>query len=457
MIKRFSSVFAATIAVIAATVFPGAAAIASAVDGVSVISGGPAHEIHFDCVAANYQGGYPFYVVYGKPGETMTLTLSNCDGAVADAWKPYWLGDYYANLDSGGMAFGGVDYDTTARGVSLNGVTSIDVDQNTDVYIYQDGVVSMDIEFYPAPVIDDPSGSMIYTDTATFTADNPNYVVPETGMYSRHDLNGDPSCRVQFWEHQYATLPITITESGDYTFRYVDSLPTSNAIFYDPAFRYFDDPFMAVYTTFDPNNPDDNVLGCNDDYRAMDDEEAWVYTSHDGYLMSNLWPQFSSHLEPGTYDIVVSLYTTNRYISADELESTRTGYFQMWGPPSGFVPPEAAVDFDTLGGDDLSGLTISLDQALELPVPTRSGFTFVGWFTDPEGGLEVGSGDYLRSREGITLYARWSDNPSSSTGGEELAETGSNQAKTVILAILAISASIGIIIFRRRARLAESH
>lgn len=45
----------------------------------------------------------------------------------------------------------------------------------------------------------------------------------------------------------------------------------------------------------------------------------------------------------------------------------------------------------------------------DLPTPTRTGFTFIGWYTEKTGGTKVGRYDALVSNATHTLYARWSE------------------------------------------------
>ena len=46
----------------------------------------------------------------------------------------------------------------------------------------------------------------------------------------------------------------------------------------------------------------------------------------------------------------------------------------------------------------------------DLPTPTKSGYTFIGWYTEKTGGTKVGRYDALVSDATHTLYARWSQN-----------------------------------------------
>lgn len=46
-------------------------------------------------------------------------------------------------------------------------------------------------------------------------------------------------------------------------------------------------------------------------------------------------------------------------------------------------------------------------QYKRLPIPTRNGYNFDGWFTAATGGTQVTAGDYPSAS--TTLYAHWSN------------------------------------------------
>ena len=46
----------------------------------------------------------------------------------------------------------------------------------------------------------------------------------------------------------------------------------------------------------------------------------------------------------------------------------------------------------------------------DLPTPTRSGYTFDGWYTAKSGGSKV-SGDAVMGAGDVTVYARWAESP----------------------------------------------
>ena len=68
------------------------------------------------------------------------------------------------------------------------------------------------------------------------------------------------------------------------------------------------------------------------------------------------------------------------------------------------------VTYDANGGDcgQTVGYATSAATAVTLPTPTRSGYTFKGWFTAASGGTRVGgAGDSYTPAANITLYAQW--------------------------------------------------
>ena len=72
------------------------------------------------------------------------------------------------------------------------------------------------------------------------------------------------------------------------------------------------------------------------------------------------------------------------------------------------VDIDMEVEFDPCGGEvDKTSRTFKLGaEYASLPKPTMAGHTFLGWFTESEGGVEVKATD--RCKTGVTkLYAQW--------------------------------------------------
>ena len=73
---------------------------------------------------------------------------------------------------------------------------------------------------------------------------------------------------------------------------------------------------------------------------------------------------------------------------------------------------EYQVSFHVNGGDALAeeaaAKTVTFDAAYGgMPEPVRTGFTFLGWFTDTEGGEEITAESLVALAEDHTLYAQW--------------------------------------------------
>ena len=84
--------------------------------------------------------------------------------------------------------------------------------------------------------------------------------------------------------------------------------------------------------------------------------------------------------------------------------------YAHWAARSGYT-----VRFDPNGGrlssDETERLIYSGDAYGDLPVPSRRGYDFSGWFTAAEDGTQVQSGASFTGSEDQTLYAHWTYNP----------------------------------------------
>ena len=83
------------------------------------------------------------------------------------------------------------------------------------------------------------------------------------------------------------------------------------------------------------------------------------------------------------------------------------------------------VEFDPCGGV-LDGTTLSFKlgaQYSALPKPTLAGYSFLGWFTEAEGGVKVEATD--RCKTGVTkLYAHWAEYIDPFVDGDGAARSG---------------------------------
>ena len=73
-------------------------------------------------------------------------------------------------------------------------------------------------------------------------------------------------------------------------------------------------------------------------------------------------------------------------------------------------PPTYVLNFDATGGI----LPVSSSKQVqyystfgELSIPERTGYRFLGWFTEPNGGTQVGASTVFNQMNDITVYAHW--------------------------------------------------
>ncbi len=80
------------------------------------------------------------------------------------------------------------------------------------------------------------------------------------------------------------------------------------------------------------------------------------------------------------------------------------------GGSNGTVP--IVVTFNPQGGEvGSASKEVTVGSAYgKLPVPTRTGFAFIGWFTEKTGGDKVTSTTKVANPKNHTLYAGWLNN-----------------------------------------------
>lgn len=115
-----------------------------------------------------------------------------------------------------------------------------------------------------------------------------------------------------------------------------------------------------------------------------------------------------------------------RNLSADRIERISEAEFANY--LSGLV----TVNFDANGGSlaeaDATRTCVYGTAIGECPTPTRDYYTFAGWFTSSEGGEQVNAATTVQNAEDLTLYAHWTQNP---TSGWVLASDAPSDAEIV--------------------------
>ena len=264
-----------------------------------------------------------FYVV---PGETVTLTLVGFNESFDNA---------------------------TSTTTPMNPAGETVVMAAGDALSFEDTTMACTGAFYaeifeaaPETV---PSGSLLFTQSISIsTTPGEITVTDNSGGNGDHYFGGDPACAVSVYTHGihvYQTLDITVLTAGTYTFRGMYSTPAGWYVGLNP-FHPIGDPFLAVYSAFDPANPDTGILGCNDDANdvgASNDAEYQL----DGTIIEGHQPYFTASFTPGNYTLVLLTYED---LSASDMAAGYSPYwvenfapgpmsttFELWGPAGGLA------------------------------------------------------------------------------------------------------------------------
>ncbi len=190
-----------------------------------------------------------------------------------------------------------------------------------------------------------PSGSLLFTEEITIPLGAPQITLTEDED-GEHFLGGDEDCGLStevHGIHVYGTLDVAVTTAGTYTFRGMVSSPEGDYVPIN-AFDPIGDPMLAVYSAFDPTNPDSGVIGCNDDLNDIGDENDAEYLA-DGTIIEGHQPWFSAALEPGDYTLVLMTWEDLSdenladgfapYSETDFVVGPKSTTFQLWGPTGG--------------------------------------------------------------------------------------------------------------------------
>jgi len=94
------------------------------------------------------------------------------------------------------------------------------------------------------------------------------------------------------------------------------------------------------------------------------------------------------------------------------------------------TPSSYTVYFNGNGGSlPYSSMTVTNGRTYgTMPIPTRSGYTFTGWYTSPSGGSQIYSSTTVNLSGSQTLYAQWKQNPSQSSYWTEVTSNSTGTA-----------------------------
>jgi len=286
------------------------------------------------------------------PGESVTITLINCD---ADAFE---ISDPDA---TGNATLGGSLITATPVAITTDPATIV-VDEFAQLELVDDNQgLSQEININLATTGADPSGALLATESTTFTSSPRFFTTPADAILSEYGdplIGGVAECDVEEGLHPFSTVDVTVSIAGTYTFRVIDTDPVEEDMYFgiDSDLSPVGDNFLALYSAFDPSNVNSGIVGCNDDgddavfgadlWAAADAEaesrsqnDANVHTST-GYLLDDQFAWFTATLQPGEYTLVGTLwdsFSESEWLDALELaEVTEASVsYEMWGPAGG--------------------------------------------------------------------------------------------------------------------------
>jgi uncharacterized repeat protein (TIGR02543 family) len=107
------------------------------------------------------------------------------------------------------------------------------------------------------------------------------------------------------------------------------------------------------------------------------------------------------------------------------------------------------VTYNSDGGSSVATGSFTSGGSMSLPsTPSKSGYTFSGWFTSPSGGTALSSPYSPPGTSDITLYAQWRADPQ----GSGLPNTGSHTGSFLDFASVSIASGAALIAFGMRRR-----
>lgn len=245
----------------------------------------------------------------------VTVSVQNCDSVqlYSNSDDPRVTPQYTPldGPDAGVAQVFGTDWDS--GDIDPLTATEYEVGPNTEFTVLDGddpaGYFILDVEFLVD--VADPQGDLVDeldltipgdADADMVVADDPQYY----DAFDDLELGGVTDCGITDGNHFWASTEVVIENRGFYSFRVADLDPISSDVDFQQPDRYMTDPFLALYSTFDPANAHLGVVGCNDDSDL--DVYGDYYLTSSGTVMSDRYSQFTVELQPGTYTLVLTSY-----------------------------------------------------------------------------------------------------------------------------------------------------
>ncbi len=89
------------------------------------------------------------------------------------------------------------------------------------------------------------------------------------------------------------------------------------------------------------------------------------------------------------------------------------------------------LSFDSQGCEEIADKQVTYQESYgELPLPTKKGYTFIGWYDSLTGGNKITSATIMKIPEDSTLYTRWKSDVRYTLEGDHYKVTGLNNLLT---------------------------
>lgn len=291
-----------------------------------------------------------------EPGDTLSITTVNCGWGISD-WNVEDSLLYSLDL-------GNVNDDLTVGSELVVSSPAAGVGIS-DWIEFEGEAFDVTLDIHLIPVVENPPESLITTQDATIDGTSPETLdftsVDLWADENDHSVGGEhfvggneDECDVIAGHHEFGTVEFNVSTAGTYTFRIVGVTPSDPDVDPDAEGNYpTSDPYLALYSGFDANSPDDNVVGCNDDRD---------YTSYnsDDVMLDRQWSEFSAELEPGNYTLVYTSWGVYEDWAAETEGLDQVAHFEFWGPAGGLSIGHNLASTGTNAVTPLNGLGLVL-------------------------------------------------------------------------------------------------
>jgi hypothetical protein len=295
--------------------------------GVTNVSGNPNYVLHIDCSVNSLndwadEGPY----VYPVPGGSVTITTAeNCTTAGITMTVDQRSNNSAVSAQTGGYTVSGSSKPFPVTNEPV--VRSLVAMTNTEFeFVNPNDVDGLYIYVQPMSLAaSDPSGSLLATDQITIPA-----VSPTSTILS--DMGSNCVFETQGGDYVYATKSISVTNSGDYSFRFVSVNPIDGENYWwgNQIDDGLSNPTLLLYSAFNPVNPTQGLLGCksaDDNYQVPISRMRHITNS--GFIVSRYFPILSTNLAAGNYTLVM---TTHKVKPVGGWSYDQIGVIETWGP-----------------------------------------------------------------------------------------------------------------------------